>query len=66
MEKDDIYRFQKEEYDLIKIADSYGWLDEIKKYYFNKHNGKYIKTNLPIKNNFDINIEKILSFLDSN
>lgn len=61
MEEENISKLQSKEYELIKIADSYGWLDKIKKSYIDKFNGKYVKINLPIKSNLDINIEFLLS-----
>ncbi len=63
MKKNNISDLVEKEYELIKIMDNYGWLDEIKRYYFNKFKGKYLKTNLPIKNDFDMNIEFILEIL---
>lgn len=64
MKTDDIDRLQMEEYNLIEIADSYGWLNKIKQYHKNKFRVLYPKVNLPIKNRFDFNIEKILNYLD--
>lgn len=66
MKNEDITKLQSKEYELIKIVDNYGWLDEIKRYYVNKFNGKYLKVNLPVENNFDENIEFILQILENN
>ena len=44
---------------------NYGWLEDIKKYYYNKFNGKYVKTKLPIPNLLDTNIEKISLLVNS-
>lgn len=65
IKNEDITTLHYKEYELIKIADNYGWLKEIKRYYFNKFGGKYLKTNLPIKNDFDMNIEFILQILEN-
>lgn len=65
MKENDISQLVKKECELIKIMDNYGWLKEIKRYYFNKFGGKYLKTNLPIKNDFDMNIEFILQILEN-
>ncbi|MFX4235606.1 hypothetical protein ACOL3F_06635 [Aliarcobacter butzleri] len=63
MNKDDISKLVEEEYELIRIMDNYGWLNEIKRYYFNKFKGKYLKVYLPFENNFDVNIDFILEIL---
>ena len=60
MNSDNILMLEAEEIDLLKTVNNYGWLEDIKKYYYNKFNGKYVKTKLPIPNLLDTNIEKIL------
>ncbi len=60
MNSDNILKLEPEEIDLLKTVNNYGWLEDIKKYYYNKFNGKYVKTKLPIPNLLDTNIEKIL------
>ncbi|MCT7602384.1 hypothetical protein [Aliarcobacter butzleri] len=66
MKNEDITTLQSKEYELIRIVDNYGWLEEIKRYYVNKFSGKYVKVNLPVENNFDVNIEFILQILENN
>jgi len=66
LKTDDIDRLQMEEYDLIEIADSYGWLNKIKQSYNNKFRVRYPKTNLPIVRKFDDNVKKVLDYLDDN
>jgi len=64
MKKHDISNLLDEEKELIKIANNYGFLDKIKQYYTNKFKVLYPKTTLPIKINFDENIEKIFDFIE--
>lgn len=63
MNKDDVSRLHMQEIELIKIANSYGWLEDIKRYYNNKFVGKYVKTNLATPNLLDVNIEKVLEII---
>lgn len=49
---------------LLKIADKYGYLEDIKKYYNHKFKVLYPKRNLPQKTFFDRNIEKIIKVID--
>lgn len=65
MNKKDISPLIEKECELIRIMDNYEWLDEIKRYYHNKFGGKYLKIDLPIKNDFDLNIEFILQILEN-
>lgn len=64
MKKHDVSNLLYKEKELIKIANSYGFLDKIKQYYKNKFKVLYPKTILPIKTNFDENIEKIFDFIE--
>ena len=41
MNSDNILKLEPEEIDLLKTVNNYGWLEDIKKYYYNKFNGKY-------------------------
>lgn len=66
MSSDDVLKLQPEEIELIKIANCYGWLEDIKKYYYTKYNGKYVRLKLPTPNLVDLNVEKLLSILGEN
>ncbi|WP_323659401.1 hypothetical protein [Aliarcobacter butzleri] len=63
MIKHDISNLLDEEKELVKIANSYGFLDKIKQYYRNKFKVLYPKIILPTKTSFDENIEKIFAFI---
>jgi hypothetical protein len=63
MQKNDISSLKKEEIELVKIANSYGFLKNIKKYYNDKFKVLFPKTVLPVKTFFDVNIEKLLKII---
>ncbi len=63
MNENDISSLQPKEIELIKIVDQYGWLEDIKKYYHNKFNGKYLKIKIPEHNLFDLNVEQLLKII---
>lgn len=50
---------------LIKIANSYGFLEKIKRYYKDKFKVLYPKSIVPTKNFFDKNIEQIFKIINS-
>lgn len=64
MKKYNISNLLDEEKELIKIANSYGFLDKIKQYYINRFKVLYPKTSLPTKISFDENIEKIFDLIE--
>ena len=64
MRKHNISNLLDEERELVKIANSYGFLDKIKQYYRNKFKVIYPKIILPTKTSFDENIEKIFGFIE--
>ena len=63
MQKKDILSLQQEEFELIKIANGYGFLENIKKYYHDKFKVLFPKTVLPVKTFLDKNIEKLLQII---
>lgn len=63
MKKHDVSHLLSEEKQLIKIANSYGFLERIKQYYKNKFKVLYPKTILPIKIHFDENLEKVFKII---
>jgi hypothetical protein len=60
MRKKDILSLQQDEFELIKIANDYGFLENIKKYYNDNFKVLFPKTVLPVKTFLDKNIEKLL------
>jgi len=66
MNSDDVLKLHPQEIELVKISNSYGWLESIKQYYNNKFSRKYVKVKLPTHNLLDFNIEKILLILEGN
>jgi hypothetical protein len=64
MERGDVSNIKNEEKELIKIANGYGFLENIKKYYNDKFKVLFPKTVLPIKTFFDENIEKLLKIIE--
>lgn len=60
MQEKNVLSLQQEEFELIKIANSYGFLENIKKYYNDKFKVLFPKAVLPIKIFLDKNIEKLL------
>jgi len=63
MQKHDIANLLDEEKELIKIANSYGLLDKIIRYYHDKFKVFYPKRVLPTMNHFDKNIDKIFDII---
>ena len=63
IERDDVSNFKNEEKELIKIANGYGFLENIKKYYDHKFKVLFPKTVLPVKTFLDENIEKLLNII---
>jgi hypothetical protein len=66
LEKHDISNLLNEEKELIKIAYSYGLLEEIIQYYHNKFKVLYPKKVLPTITYFDKNIKKLLNIVETN
>ncbi|MCK5294766.1 MAG: hypothetical protein KAJ49_08945, partial [Arcobacteraceae bacterium] len=66
MKEHNILNLIDEEKELIKIADSYGLLDEIIQYHNNKFKVLYPKVVLPIITHFDENIDKLFDIIGIN
>lgn len=65
MERVDISNIKKEEKELIKITNGYGFLENIKKYYNHKFKVLFPKVNIFLqKTYFDTNVEKILKIIE--
>ena len=60
------FNYPLTEKELIKIANSYGLLDKMIKYYNDKFKVLYPKRTLPRKTFFDTNIEKIINIISNN
>jgi len=63
MKKHNISDLIYEEKELIKIANNYGFLENIKQYYKNKFKVLFPKIVLPIKTHFDENVEKLFDII---
>ncbi|NCD12309.1 MAG: hypothetical protein EOL93_07130 [Epsilonproteobacteria bacterium] len=63
MQEKNVLSLQQEEFELIKIANSYGFLENIKKYYNDKFKVLFPKAVLPVKIFLDKNIEKLLKII---
>lgn len=63
MQEKDILSLQQEEFEPIKVANGYGFLENIKKYYNDKFKVLFPKAALPVKTFFDENIEKLLRLI---
>lgn len=64
MEQGNISNIKNEEKELIKIANGYGFLENIKKYYDHKFKVLFPKAVLPAKTFLDKNIEKLLKIIE--
>lgn len=64
MQSKNILDLADEEKELIKIAYSYGWLDEMQKYYDDKFKVLYPKITRPVKTLLDNNIKKVFEIIN--